>query len=103
MSAVPYGGMLSGCKTLREMKTFSKMYDERTLDTTLHDVLVALGGEARLHHAIVIKSDEYPYRLCEYADLVPGTLKGYPPPPTDKLRRKLRWPRQCQCRTAATN
>jgi len=30
-------GMLSGCKTLREVETFSEVYDSRVSDTTLHD------------------------------------------------------------------
>ena len=50
---VLFGAMLSGCKTLREVETFSDIYDERIPDTTLHDVLVALDGEAALHEAMV--------------------------------------------------
>lgn len=38
-------GMLSGCKTLREVETFSEVYDCRVSDTTLHDILVALDGK----------------------------------------------------------
>lgn len=50
---VLYGGMLSGCKTLREVETFSDIYDERIPDTTLHDVLVALDGRDVLRDAMV--------------------------------------------------
>jgi len=38
-------GMLSGCKTLREVETFSEVYDSRVSDTTLHDVLISLDGD----------------------------------------------------------
>ncbi len=50
---VLYGGMLSGCKTLRAVETFSEIYDERIPDTTLHDVLVALDGRDVLRQAMV--------------------------------------------------
>lgn len=50
---VLYGAMLSGCKTLREVETFSELYDERVPDTTLHDVLVALDDDDALRQAIV--------------------------------------------------
>lgn len=33
-------GMLSGCKTLREIETFSEGYDERIPDTTLNNLIV---------------------------------------------------------------
>jgi len=42
---VLYGEMLSGCKTLRAVETFSDSYDERIPDTTLHELLVALDGQ----------------------------------------------------------
>lgn len=52
MLEVLYGGMLSGCKTLRAVETFSDIYDERIPDTTLHDLLVALDGQDVLRQAI---------------------------------------------------
>lgn len=42
---VVFAGMLSGCKTLRAVETFSEIYEQRVPDTTLHDVLVGLDGE----------------------------------------------------------
>lgn len=45
-------GMLSGCKTLREVETLSEIYDERVSDTTLHDVLEKLDPQP-LHEALV--------------------------------------------------
>ncbi len=50
---VLYSGMLSGCKTLREVETFSDIYAERIPDTTLHDLLVVLDGRDVLHDALV--------------------------------------------------
>lgn len=45
MMEVVFGGMLSGCKTLRAVETFSEVYGERVPDTTLHDVLKEIDGE----------------------------------------------------------
>lgn len=38
-------GILSGCRTLREIETFSEMYDERIPDTSLHDIMQCLEPE----------------------------------------------------------
>ena len=36
---------LSGCRTLREIETFSELYDERIPDTSLHDIMRCLDPE----------------------------------------------------------
>jgi hypothetical protein len=66
-------GMLSGCKTLREVETFSEVYDSRVSDTTLHDILVALDAKP-LQEALErdvkvalrnheLPKDEFPVRI----------------------------------------
>ena len=42
VTEVVVGGMLSGIRTLRELETYSELYEERIPDTTLHDVLVKI-------------------------------------------------------------
>lgn len=102
MLEVLYGAMLSGCKTLREVETFSDIYSERIPDTTLHDMLVAVDGETVLHEALVqdikaalrsheLPKDAFPVRLTaidgkslsisrqsvnEYSDPIGGSGEG---------------------------
>ena len=69
MLEVLYCGMLSGCKTLRDVGTFSDIYDERIPDTTLHDVLVAVEGRDGLRQAMVeeVKSVLHSHELPKEA------------------------------------
>jgi len=66
-------GILSGCKTLREVETFSEGYDERIPDTTLNDTIVEVNAEP-LRAAIArevkqalreheLPKDEFPLRI----------------------------------------
>ena len=94
--------MLSGCKTLRAVETFSDIYDERIPDTTLHDVLVAINGCEGLRQGRVeevktalrwheLPKDAFPVRIVaidgksisvsrqevdEYSDLIGGSGEG---------------------------
>ena len=66
-------GILSGCKTLREVETFSEAYDERIPDTSIDDIITRVEAEplrnqlakqvkAALHEHELPKSD-FPVRI----------------------------------------
>ena len=82
-------GMLSGCKNLRAVETFSEIFDERIPDTTIHDILVEIDPEP-LRQTVVrgvkdalrdheLPKEEFPVRVTAIdgkSIAVSGTVVG---------------------------